>query len=237
MKESDITDEQILEQKAEILQNPQLRKCCQCAYSDEQCTRCFKTGNAIATWMYAGLCPHYETNDERIIRKSRERLRQIEKEERKMNVLLTMCLNSVDIALLFLEDIEARLEKEYVIADKRGTGDKKVRQADRNWIRQLKMALKEMKRHSEGLKRQYNHFIIPIFNKVFFDKETKEYNVDSYDDHTEDTFQLAELLLRYFDGTYNNRERAVEFKEAIKTILVNSTFEESDYKRYNFRRQ
>ena len=38
MKESEITDEQIIEEVQEILSNPQLRKCSQCANSNEECT-------------------------------------------------------------------------------------------------------------------------------------------------------------------------------------------------------
>ena len=40
MKESDVTDEQILEEVREILSNPQLRKCSQCANANEECSWC-----------------------------------------------------------------------------------------------------------------------------------------------------------------------------------------------------
>ena len=102
MKESEITDEEILEEMNQILMNPQLRKCSQCANADDACTRCAKTGKAIATWMYAGMCPHYETHEERIVRKSREALRKQELEQKKDNLLLTMSLNSLDAAMLIM---------------------------------------------------------------------------------------------------------------------------------------
>lgn len=236
MKEQDITDEQILAESREILENPKMRKCCQCAWADDACTKCSKTGVALARWMYSGLCPHYETDEDRIIRLSRERLKKMEREERKINILLTLCQNASDIGLILLEDIEARLEREYSLADRNNTGDPRVRKTDREWIRKLKNAIKEMKRHAEGMRRQYNHFIMPIYNKIFFDKETKSYDADSYDDHNEDAYQLAEVLLRYFDGTYNNKHKAEGFKKAVMGLSEYQILEENDYKRYNFKR-
>ena len=140
MKEKDITDEQILAESREILQNPHMRRCCACAYADDHCTICSKTKKPLMKFQYAGYCPYFETNEERIIRQSRQRLRHIEKEERKVNFLLTLVLNSIDMSLVYLEDIESRLEKEFKLADIRGTGDPKVRAADKAWIRQLKVA-------------------------------------------------------------------------------------------------
>lgn len=236
MKEQDITDEQILEEAKEILANPYLRKCSACAFSDDQCTVCSKTGRVLFKNIYAGLCPHFETHEERIIRLSRQRLKNIEKEETKVNFLLTMALNSIDMSMIYLEDIESRLEREFKLAEMRGTGDPKVRASDREWMRKLKMASKEMTRHMEGMRKQYNHAFMPVFNKVFFNKETKEYDVKSWDDHNEDTYQFAETFLRLFDGSLNNPDAKEQFKDAIMALSQKRTFEENDYKRYNFKR-
>lgn len=122
MKESDVTDEQILGEVREIYKNPQLRKCSACRHSDDNCSFCSETGRPLLKFQYAGYCPYFETNEERIIRQSRERLRQIEKEETKVNFLLTMTLNAIDMSMIYLEDIDARLEKEFKLAELRGTG-------------------------------------------------------------------------------------------------------------------
>lgn len=97
----------------------------------EECTWCSHFKKPLAKWMYAGQCKFYETDEERIIRLTREKLKKQEKEETKINHLLTMCLNCIDASMLFLEDFAQRVEKEYKIADMKGTGDPRVRKADR----------------------------------------------------------------------------------------------------------
>ena len=236
MKESEITDEQILEETRLILQDTRLRKCSQCANSDEACTRCDKTGKSIATWMYAGNCPHYETHEERIIRKSREALRRQEKEEEKDNHLLTMALNCIDAAMLMMEDFADRVEKEYKLADLRGSGDPRVRKKDRLWISQLKKAINSMNAHLEGTRRQYQHYIMPIYNKVFFDKERNEYDVELYDDHQSDAMEIAQLVLRYFNVAFLNKENSEKIFSFVKSMEATGCLEESDINHYNFRR-
>ena len=155
MKESEVTDEQILKEAREILANPQLRKCQQCANANEDCSWCSQLKKPLAKYMYAGMCKFFETNEERIIRQTREALRRQEKEERKVNHLLTMALNCIDTSMLFLEDFAQRVEREYKMAEMKGTGDPRVRKADRNWIANLKKANKAMLNNIEGARKQY----------------------------------------------------------------------------------
>jgi hypothetical protein len=234
MKETDITDAQILEEAKEILANPQLRRCSQCANADEECTRCSLLHKPLTKFMYAGMCKYFETHQERIIRQTREALRKQELEEVKVNHILTMCLNCLDASMLFLEDFADRVEKEYKRADLFGTGNPKVRKADRNWISSLKRANKEMVRCIEGARRQYNCFVMPIFNKVFFDKEMNKYDVQMYDDHQSDAAELAHLVLRYFDIAYLNKANADAVINLMKTMDSCGVLEEKDFNHYNF---
>lgn len=236
MKESEITDEQIIEEVQEILSNPQLRKCSQCANSNEECTWCSQMNKPLAKWMYAGMCKWYETHNERIIRQTRENLKKQEREEQKVNHLLTMALNCIDASMLFLEDFAQRVEKEYKIAELKGTGDPRVRKADRTWIGNLKKANKAMINNIEGARRQFQHYVMPIYNKVFYDKEVKQYDVEMYDDHQSDCSELAHLVLRYFDVAFLNKSNADAVIELMKSMKSCGVMEESDFNHYNFRR-
>lgn len=131
MKEKEVTDEQILKEAHTILADTRLRRCCQCANANEDCSYCSQLKKPLARYMCAGNCKYYETHEERIIRQTRESLKRQEKEEQKVNHLLTMCLNCLDASMLFLEDFANRVEKEYKVADIKGTGDPRVRKADR----------------------------------------------------------------------------------------------------------
>ena len=236
MKESEITDEQIIEEVQEILSNPQLRKCSQCANSNEECTWCSQMNKPLAKWMYAGMCKWYETHNERIIRQTRENLKKQEREEQKVNHLLTMALNCIDASMLFLEDFAQRVEKEYKIADMKGTGDPRVRKADRTWIGNLKKANKAMINNIDGARKQFQHYVMPIYNKVFYDKEVKQYDVEMYDDHQSDCTELAHLVLRYFDVAFLNKSNADAVIELMKSMKSCGVMEESDFNHYNFRR-
>jgi hypothetical protein len=236
MKESEITDEQIIEEVQEILSNPQLRKCSQCANSNEECTWCSQMNKPLAKFMYAGMCKHFETDEERIIRQTRENLKRQEKEEHKVNHLLTMALNCIDASMLFLEDFAQRVEKEYKIAELKGTGDPRVRKADRTWIGNLKKANKAMLNNIDGARKQFQHYVMPIYNKVFYDKEVKQYDVEMYDDHQSDCTELAHLVLRYFDVAFLNKSNADAVIELMKSMKSCGVMEESDFNHYNFRR-
>lgn len=236
MKESEVTDEQILEEVREILSNPQLRKCSQCANANEECSWCTQMKKPLTKWMYAGMCKHYETHDERIIRQTRENLKKQEKEERKVNHLLTMALNCIDASMLFLEDFAARVEKEYKIAELKGTGDPRVRKADRTWIGNLKKANKAMINNIDGARKQYQHYVMPVYNKVFYDKDVKQYDVEMFDDHQSDCCELAHLVLRYFDVAFLNKSNADAVIDLMKKMDSCGVMEESDFNHYNFRR-
>lgn len=237
MKESEITDEQILQEAETIFkENPQLRKCSQCIHSNEDCTLCTKSRIPISRYQYCGMCQHYMTHEQRMIEETRANLRKHEKENRKVNHLLTMTLNCIEAAMLFFEDFSGRVEKEYKIAEQRGLGDARVRKIDRSWMAELKKAIKAMKAHMEGMQRQYNHFVQPIFDKVFYDKGNGKYNVEYYDDHMADSMELAHLVLRYFDVAFlngNNTERIIELMRTMDSVGV---LEDKDFNRYNFRR-
>lgn len=237
MKESEITDEQILKEAETIFkENPQLRKCSQCIHSNDDSTFCNMIKKPMSRYQYCGLCPHYKTHEQKMIEETRANLRRHEKENRKVNHLLTMTLNCIDAAMLFFEDFSGRVEKEYKIAEQRGLGDARVRKNDRAWMSELKKGIKAMKAHMEGMQRQYNHFVQPIFDKVFYDKGNGRYNVELYDDHQADAMELAHLVLRFFDIGYLNVANSEKIIELMRTMESCGVMEDKDYNRYNFRR-
>lgn len=234
MKNSEITDEQILKETKELLKNPQLRRCEQCVHAIDDCSWCNALKKQLYKHMYAGLCKYYETEEERMLRQMREAIAEHEKEQRKVNYLLTMSLNCIEACMLFLEDFNRRVEAEYQRAEAKGIGDGRVRKADRLWIGNYKKASKAMKNHLDGVQKQYNHFIMPLLNKVFYDKESQEYNCEMYDDHMSDAFELAQMVLRYFDVAFNNTRNADALLNIMKEMKSSGVLEETDYNHYKF---
>ena len=235
MKEERYTDEQIRAEVNKTLENPQLRRCSHCFYG-EDCTRCKKLNIPISKYQYAGLCKFFLTNEEKLMEEAKEAMARTEREERKLNHILTMMLNGVEAAMLFMEDFEQRIETEYKRAEARGTGDPKVRKSDRQWIANLTRAYKAIKKDLEGARRQYTHFFEPMLNKVFFDKESKVYDAQSYDDHMSDANELARVMMKYFDKAYLSFDNADAIEKYIDSLEGVGVMEEADYKRYNLRR-
>lgn len=234
MKNSEITDEQILKETKELLKNPQLRRCEQCVHAIDECSWCDALKKQLHRHMYAGLCKYYETEEERMLRQMREAIAEHEKEQRKVNYLLTMCLNTIEVSMLFMEDFSGRVESEYKRAEAKGIGDARVRKADRLWMGELKKAIKGIQKSLEGARKQYNHYVMPIFNKVFFDRDKQQYDVEMFDDHMSDSWELAHLVLRYFDVAFENTRNADALLNIMKEMRGSGVLEDKDYKHYQY---
>lgn len=232
---SKYTDEQIKQEVCKTLENPALRKCFQCVHG-ENCRECQKLHIPISKYQYAGHCQYYITNEELMIQQAKEAMAKLEKEEKKLNHILTMVINCIEAAMLFLEDFESRVEAQYQAAEAKGTGDPRVRKNDRQWIGTLTRAYKNIRKDIESIRRQYTHFFEPQINKVFFDKETNIYDVQSYDDHMSDAHELARIMMKYFDKSYLSFDNANTIEGVIDSLQGTGVMEESDYKRYNLRR-
>lgn len=235
MTEERYTDDQIRAEVNKTLENPQLRRCSHCFYG-EDCTRCKKLNIPISKYQYAGFCKHFLTNEEKLVEEAKEAMALTAKNERKLNHILTMMLNGVEAAMLFMEDFEQRIEAEYKRAEARGTGDPKVRKSDRQWISNLSRAYKAIKKDLEGARRQYTHYFEPMLNKVFFDKESKVYDAQSYDDHMSDANELARVMMKYFDKAYLSFDNADAIEKYIDSLEGVGVMVDEDYKRYNLRR-
>lgn len=229
------TDEQIKEEIHKVLANPQLRQCSHCIHGADY-TRCAKHNFPISKYQYCGNCNDFMTNEDKLMQEAKEAVARLEKEEKKLNHILTMTLNCIESAMLFLEDFESRVEKEYKRAEARGIGDARVRRNDRAWIGTMSRAYKQMKKDAESIRRQYTHFIEPQLNKVFMDKETSTYDVASYDDHQQDAHELARIMMKYFDKSYMSWDNAMSIEAHIDSLEGCGVMESKDYTRYNLKR-
>lgn len=241
MKEKELTDEQIIAEINELVADPKLRRCSQCAYSNEDCTWCSQMKKPLAWYMYAGMCKYFETDNERICRETRENLKRREaakaKMQKKANQILTLSLNYIEVSMLFLNDFASRVEKEYKVAQAWGESVEKEQKADEEYINKLRKASLMIKSSIEEIERKNNRVVMPIFNKAFTDNKSGVYDNSGYDDHQQDVFELAQIALRYFNAAYLNDENATDMLEYMRQKEnASSILEEEDFKRYNFRR-
>lgn len=236
MTYSEVTDDQIRETIEEIVSDEKLRRCNQCVYSNEDCSLCNKLRIPISKFQYSGMCKNYITNEELLMRQCRENIERLALSERKMDIILTACLNCLDAAMVLHEDFSRRLESEYKAAEMRGTGNPRARRDDRNKISELNRAIKKMRKHFDDGNKQFQHYVQPIFNRTFFDLDLKEYDVESYDWHLQDVMELAHLVLRFYDVTAQSDDNAKVVFDLMKSMESRGIFTENDYRHYQLKK-
>jgi len=202
-----------------------LKRCADCAYAEQNCTWCARLQKHILPYAYAGPC--FATNQE-LVQKEAERWAKAEK---KINWLITVMLNMVTGASTVLEDIESRMMEFHKEVE-----DKKVIRNDKDWVAKHDRALKEMKRHIEGIRKQYSCFFQPDLDMIFKDKETGKYDVAAYDQNLCDPHELCRLVMLYWDKGFDNIENAQKIFDFICTLQGEGVFEPRDIEHYRIRK-
>lgn len=249
------TDEQIREEVVNIMENPLLRRCCQCANRNQSCTKCEQLGIPISKFMYAGHCKYFITDEERLIADAKKAMAERETEVKKDDRLLTMSFVSVEMSLVYLEHFLSRVEADYNKAVKRIEAkykDLKQRMTEdderylkerkkeykklADYVNSLHSALKKMDFHIKEARKQFTHMIEPKLNKAFFNEDFTVFKDKDYDDHGEDVFVMSEACLKIFDTTYMSAENGEAIIDFIDSLPAERLMEKEDYKRYKFRR-
>ena len=248
------TDELIKEELKEVAARPQMRKCCQCANRNADCTRCTELGIPISRYMYAGHCKYYKSDEEKLMEEAKREMALKDRENSKQDRLLTMSFISVEMAMVYLEDYEARIEAEYKRAmarieaklkkgerldeyDESYLRDKKrEHKRIKDYIESLISALKKMDFHLKEARKHFTHYVEPKLNKAFFNEDHTAFNGEEYDNHGQDVFDMCEVNLSYFDTTYMSDENSTSIKQHINSLPAKRVMSSEDYKRYKFRK-
>ena len=205
--------------------NGRLRPCRECAYAEDGCTWCAKLQKHILPYAYAGPC--FATNQEL----EKKELEKWAKAERKINWLITVMLNMVTGASTILEDIESRMQDFHDELK-----DRKTIRNDKEWVSKHDRALKEIKKHIEGIRKQYSCFFQPDLDMIFKDKETGKYDVAAYDQNLCDAHELCRLVMLYWDKGFDNIENAQKIFDFICTLQGEGVFEPRDIEHYRIRK-
>ena len=234
--ERNYTDEQILNEARTIMANPELRRCSNCHHYNINTGMCEQLHKPYSRIQYAGLCKYYETNEEKALRETREAAERLEREEQKINHVLTLAITSIDCALIFLGNFESRVEADYKRAVARKIADERKHRKDKQWIDSTEAAIKRMRGFMQDVEKQYNHYIQPHLNKVMTDKETKKYDFRSYDDHLQDAHELAKLLVLYFEKTFGIMENSDKVFALLESMQGCGVLDEKDLRKFDFKR-
>ena len=141
----------------------------------------------------------------------------MEREERKLNFLLTISFVSSLATRLMLEDVEGRMP----LKD--------------DFRQQVKFALGKIIKNTGESKNLYDTVIHPFIVKEFFNNETKAFEPEKYDDNMADANECCRLLLLYWDKCFNNLDNVNAVFKFLRELPSAEIFDESDIEHYKLR--
>ena len=235
----EVTDKQIREQIAEIMkENPHLKKCATCYFRNHEEKKCTLLGIPAEDYKYG--CRNHVTDEEHMLRQTKERMqREAEaeaKEDGEQNWRLTLSLDCLNAALRFLYDFETHVEVHYENALKKmDLNEVAASKKEKGFIKDMMNNYKKMIEGVQQAEKYYRHYISPDLNKVFKGADGKICE-KAYSDHESDGATIADLALEYADSTYGNeanRLMVIQFFEGLSKAWI---MEEKSKKHYTFRR-
>ena len=235
----EVTDKEIREQIAEVVkENPHLKKCATCYFRNHQEKKCILLGIPAKDYRYG--CKNHVTDEEYMLRQTRERMQKEAeaeaKEDGEQNWRLTLSLDCLNAALRFLYDFETHAEAHYERAVKaKDLNEAAVSKKEKQFIKDMAKNYKKMIEGIEQAEKYYRHYISPYLNKVFKDADG-QFCEKSYSDHESDGATMADLALEYADSTYGNeanRLMVIRFFEGLSKAGIMS---DKSKKHYKFKR-
>lgn len=222
------TEETLREEiRATIAENPHFRQCINCCHFSGVTNICDISNRKI--YPYVPACSHYETAEERLLRKTIEDLTAQARECEKIEFLLAMSLTAANMTSLFIEDFERRVktvyQREKKSKDKAGRSKNNLRK-DLDLATQMDNALGKIDHHLGEIEKQYRHYIQSHVDKIF--KKHGVYNDKAHDQFHADAGEFARFLLELARVAHYNRDNADELYDRMKEMLNRNPTEEDN---------
>lgn len=193
-----------------------IEKTCQsCAHFDPVSSMCKKTFEYTMAIRYA--CRRYITPEEWKAECEARRQARLEKEEQRLNFILTALYISTTASLQLLEYFDTQF---------------KDKQTEADWRFSRKRAANEINRAAQRIRDLYQHTFMEDQTKVMTGHGTHAYDVEAYDSHEDDARRWNRLLLHHMDGCWQDdaqEANVLKFYESLPHIGI---FETKDYKHF-----
>lgn len=173
---------------------------------------CVKTNSQARAIYYA--CERFQTFEQIKAEAERRRKERMDREETRMNFLLTGLYISATATQLLLEYFDSFFQ------------DVKV---ERNWRFERKRAAKEMTACAERMRTLFHHTFGQDQYKVMTGHGKKEFDCEAYDNHEQDARHWALNLLYHLDRCWQNEEMEKHIHDMYKALPENGIFEQRDY--------
>ena len=191
------------------------RTCQSCAHFDPASSMCKKTVEHTMAIRYA--CDWYMTPEEWKAECEARRQARLQKEEQRLNFLLTALYISTTASIQLLEYFDAQF---------------KDKQAEADWRFSRKRAANEINRAAQRIRDIYQHTFMEDQTKVMTGHGTHAYDVEAYDNHEDDARRWNRLLLHHMDACWQDdaqEAHVLDFYEKLPHIQI---LEAKDYKHF-----
>ena len=191
------------------------RTCQSCAHFDPASSMCKKTVEHTMAIRYA--CNRYMTPEEWKAECEARRQARLQKEEQRLNFLLTALYISTTASMQLLEYFDTQF---------------KDKQAEADWRFSRKRAANEINRAAQRIRDIYQHTFMVDQTEVMTGHGTHAYDVEAYDNHEDDARRWNRLLLHHMDACWQDdgqEARVLDFYENLPHIQI---FENKDFKHF-----
>lgn len=191
------------------------RVCKTCALYEPATGYCKKKNEQTPGIRYA--CEDFRTPAEWKAECEARRQERLQKEEQRLNFLLTALYISTTASMQLLEYFDTQF---------------KDKQAEADWRFSRKRAANEINRAAQRIRDIYQHTFMVDQTEVMTGHGTHAYDVEAYDNHEDDARRWNRLLLHHMDTCWQDdtqEARVLDFYEKLPHIQI---LEAKDYKHF-----
>lgn len=187
--------------------------CKECGHCDHG--YCTKSNTMVRDTFYA--CHKFQTLAQ--IKEEREAWRKarIEKEEHRLNFLLTALYISTTASMQLLEYFDAQFQ------------DKK---AEANWRFARKRAANEIDRAVQRIRDLYQHNFMQDQTQVMTDHGRKAFDAEAYDCHEDDARRWNRLLLHHMESSWQDDSKEAQILAFYENLSHVGIFEKKDFNHF-----
>ena len=193
-----------------------IEKTCQsCAHFDPAVSMCKKTGEHTMAIRYA--CRRHMTPEEWKAECEARRQARLQKEEQRLNFILTALYITSTATIQLLEYFDAQFQD---------------RKAESNWRFARKRAANDIDRAVQRIRDIYQHSFMADQTQVMTKHGKEAFDVEAYDNHEDDARRWNLCLFHHMDGCWQDEEqeaRVLEFYESLPHIGI---FEKKDFRHF-----
>lgn len=195
------------------------RTCGTCAFYDPASGYCKKRNETTKAILYA--CDYFKTPEEWAAWVEQRKAERLQKEEHRLNFLLTGLYIMSSATMLMLEYFDTQFSDRRIESD---------------WRYARKRAANEIDRAVQRIRDIYQHNFMQDQTQVMTAHGTRAFDAESYDNHEEDARRWCKLLLHHMETTWQDDAKEAEILAFYEKQPRVGIFVDKDFRHFTTKR-